>query len=298
MQATRRETIALLVPLVSLVICGASCRGRVDAKSTSLETKRPTPGKGDVGINPRDGAKMVWIPAGEFMMGSTTGEVAALARKGVKLKNTWIEAEVPQHRVYLDGYWIYKYEVTVSQYRHFCDETGRDMPEPPGWGWQDDHPVVNATWQDAADYAAWAGAELPSEAEWEKAARGTDGRTYPWGNKWDASKCANSVEAALSGTKPVGSYPGGASPYGVLDMAGNAYEWCADWFDTRYYHTSPRRNPRGPDSDRSGVRVCRGDSWIDAERSAYGFRCANRDCGEPLTRRRYDFDGFRCVKRN
>jgi len=138
--------------------------------------------------------------------------------------------------VNLDGYWIYKYEVTVAQYRKFCNETGSNMPEAPSWGWQDDHPIVHVSWDNATAYTQWAGVRLPTEAQWEKAARGTDGRAYPWGNEWDATKCANSVGQRLSSTKPIGSYPSDTSPYGALDMAGNVWEWCADWYDGNYYN--------------------------------------------------------------
>ncbi len=118
---------------------------------------------------------MVRIPAGTFLMGSKAGEGS--------------DDEHPQHTVDLTGYWIYRTDVTVAQYRKFCTATGREMPDAPDWGWQDDHPVVNVDWDDANAYADWAGAALPTEAQWEKAARGTDGRIYPWGNDWDATKC-------------------------------------------------------------------------------------------------------------
>ena len=228
---------------------------------------------GEVWINPKDGAEMVYVPAGEFLMGSPEG--------------TGNDDEHPQRRVYLDGFWIDKTEVTVAQYRRFCQATGRQMPDAPPWGWQDDHPVVNVTWNDAAAYAAWAGERLPTEAEWEKAARGTDGRQYPWGNGWDAGKCANNS----STTKAVGSYPSGASPYGALDMAGNVMEWCADWYDVSYYGTAPSRNPVGPLS--GNWMVLRGGSWPYDHAS--DFRCAARryftgpDC-------RTGDCGFRCVR--
>ncbi|MBM3241214.1 formylglycine-generating enzyme family protein [Candidatus Poribacteria bacterium] len=235
------------------------------------------PTQGTIAQNPIDGAEMVFIPEGEFIMGSD------------KSKDSLAYGdELPQRKVYLDGYWIYKYEVTVAQYRKFCQETGRQMPEEP-WEWQDDHPIVNVSWYDSVAYCNWAGVELPTEAQWEKAARGTDGRIYPWGEKWDASKC-NNYNTGPKQTTPVGSYPAGASPYGVLDMVGNVWEWCADWSDEEYYASAPNRNPQGPSS--GTYRVLRGGSWGNV--FLYGFlRAAYRG--------RYISDGwclgrgFRCV---
>jgi len=127
--------------------------------------------EGNRHINAKDRAEVVYIPAGEFTMGS---------KPGVGKSD-----EQPEHKVDLDGYWIYQTKVTVAQYRQFCQATGRSMPNAPSWGWKDDHPIVSVTWDDATAYAKWAGAALPTEAQWEKAARGTDGRIYPWGNEWD-----------------------------------------------------------------------------------------------------------------
>jgi len=229
------------------------------------------PQAGDVWVNRQDGAEMVYVPAGEFLMGSKEGEGAS--------------EEHPQHKVYLDGYWIYKTEVTVAQYRKFCQATGRQMPREP-----DTHPVVNVNWDDATAYAQWAGAALPTEAQWEKAARGTDGRQYPWGNDWDAKKCYNSVGGnAPWEPKPVGSYPDGASPYGTLDMAGNALEWCADWYDSKYYQSSPLRNPTGPAT--GTARLQRGGSWYFDTPDF--FRAAYRVTGLPTAS--FESWGFRCA---
>ncbi len=233
----------------------------------SAEVKR-----GNTRTNPVDGAEMVYIPAGEFIMGSNDGD----------------DDEKPQHKVYLDGYWIYKYEVTVAQYRKFCKATGWQEPLPPEWGWKDNHPIVNVSWDDATAYAQWAGVRLPTEAEWEKAARGTDGREYPWGNEWDASKC-NARESGPRRTTAVGSYAGGASPYGIQDMAGNVWEWCADWYGENYYRSAPSKNPKGPGSGQ--YRVLRGGAWYSDHNVA---RCAYRDDGVPAYA--LDYLGFRCAR--
>jgi formylglycine-generating enzyme required for sulfatase activity len=154
--------------------------------------------------------------------------------------------EWPQHTVYLDNYWIDQTEVTNIQYNQcvvagVC-EGGDTAPE---WA---DFPVTNVNWNQARTYCEWAGGRLPTEAEWEKAARGTDGRTYPWGEGIDCDH-ARYAEAPNCGNEilPVGSLPAGASPYGALDMAGNIAEWTADWMDVNYYESSPRENPTGPD---------------------------------------------------
>jgi formylglycine-generating enzyme required for sulfatase activity len=228
-----------------------------------------------VACNPKDGAEIIFIPAGEFLMGSDKSKD--------KLAD---DDELPQRKVYLDGYWIYKYEVTVAQYRKFCQETGKQMPKEPSWGWQDEHPIVNVSWEDARTYCDWAGVELPTEAQWEKAARGTDGRIYPWGNEWDASKCNNKTTGP-GRTTPVSSYPAGVSPYGVMDMAGNAWEWCADWYDKNYYASAHDRNPQAPLSDI--YRVLRGGSWVIGNPNI--LRAANRYRRYPDNR--YIFVGFR-----
>ena len=219
-------------------------------------------------------AEMVYVPAGEFVMGSPEGQGDA--------------DEHPQRRVYLAAYWIDKLPVTVAEYRKFTRATGRKMPLAPEWGWKDDHPVVNVTWEEAAAYAAWSGKRLPTEAEWEKAARGTDGRVYPWGNVWDPGKCSNAHNSRT--TQPVGSYPAGASPYGALDMAGNVWQWCADWYGP-YQSTSIRR-PTGPISGRH--RALRGGSWEC--RAPSTFRCARRDYEHTVLGDRDNYDGFRCVR--
>jgi formylglycine-generating enzyme required for sulfatase activity len=237
-------------------------------------------------VNSKDRAEMILIPAGDFLMGSTDADKQA--------QNN----EKPQRKVYLDAYYMYKTEVTVAQYRKFCTATNRTMPPEPDWKWQDIHPIVNVSWNDAKAYADWAGVVLPTEAQWEKAARGGDGRIYPWGNEWDETKCAywsNSGKGKTTrGTHTVGSFPTGASPYGVMDMSGNVWEWCADWYRADYYKNASVKNPTGPLTGDN--RVLRGGSWYsdyggdNYYRGAYriyggspyyyysigvGFRCAS-----------------------
>ena len=231
---------------------------------------RPEPPKA---ARSEDGAEMVLVPAGEFLVGSNESN-----------------DEKPPHRVYLDAYSIDKYETTNALYKRFMDATG--PPAPSDWTNSRfnelNQPVVGVSWHDADAYCKWAGKRLPTEAEWEKAARGTDGRKYPWGEQWDASR-ANSTESKLGKTAPVGSYPSGASPYGAQDMAGNAWEWVADWYDSTYYKNSPERNPKGPDSGTS--RVLRGGSW---GRYAIYLRSASRSYSTPD--KRFSDIGFRCAR--
>jgi len=196
------------------------------------------------------------IPAGEFMMGCNEA-----------IDNECQSDEKPSHKVFLDAYYIDKYEVTVAQYRECVNAgicTNPDTVLKCNWNvsGRENHPINCVDWYQAKAYCQWVGKRLPTEAEWEKASRGTDGRIYPWGNEWDCYKSCNSVPpCSNSFTCPIGSHPDGKSPYEVMDMGGNIGEWVADWYDNAYYGYSPLDNPQGPSSgSESGVR---GGSWWD-----------------------------------
>jgi formylglycine-generating enzyme required for sulfatase activity len=228
----------------------------------------------------KDGAVMVYVPPGPFPMGSTEGD----------------EDEQPVHQVYLDGYYIDKYEVSWGQWKlsglPYSRSIGerRPRPEPPDWGIVDDQPVLNTSWEDARAYAEWAGKRLPTEAEWEKAARGTDGRIYPWGSEPPDFEKAVWKEhpIALTSTAPVTCCEEGASPYGALNMAGNVYEWCQDVYNPTYYAHSPEKNPVNEGPGRQ--RVLRGGAFVLERsdlRSAYRYRLLPVD--------RAPYIGFRTV---
>jgi formylglycine-generating enzyme required for sulfatase activity len=199
--------------------------------------------------------------------------------------------EKPYHKVYLDAYYIDKNDVTVDEYTKCvnaggCTATYTGVGCNYGVSGKGDNPINCVTWDQAREYCRWKGGDLPTEAQREKAARGTDGRIYPWGNEWDASKaCYNQ-----SSTCAVGSYPQGASPYGVMDMAGNVGNWCRDWYDENYYANSPLKDPQGPDSGQ--YRVLRGRSWLSSytTNSRASYRCNS------YPSYRLSFDGFRCLR--
>lgn len=202
----------------------------------------------------RDPVAMITIPSGPFLMGNQAG----VGRQD----------EQPQRRVYLNAFAIDRYEVTNARYLRFVRETGhRFPPNPYGAGVLESAsgienlPAVQVSWYDAVSYCQWAGKRLPTEAEWEKAARGTDGRLFPWGMEPATARHATFDREWVEEETlhPVGARPAGRSPYGVDDMAGNAREWVRDWYDPAYYASAPSRNPTGP--EHGVVRVIRGGSW-------------------------------------
>ena len=247
-------------------------------------------------FSPKDNMPLVYVPAGEFQMGSTGQDPGADID------------EKPQHSVFLDAFWIGQTEVTNAMFAVFLNEMGNQVEEKAVWlnaaareaqivqsqsgSWQpkarfEDHPATLVTWYAARAYCAWAGGRLPTEAEWEKAARGSDGRIFPWGDEIDCNR-ANYLDCQSTGSLPIGSRPAGASPFNALDMTGNVWEWVSDWHAPDYYASSPSENPFGPET--GSAKVVRGGSWLFDAKHA---RAANRRSDGPLiTKPDY---GFRCV---
>jgi formylglycine-generating enzyme required for sulfatase activity len=222
----------------------------------------------------KDRALVVRIPEGSFEMGSSAGDGEP--------------AEHPQHRVYVSEFLIDKTEVTWGQFKIFSRETGSVLPDAPLWGTPDDYPITGVTWEEAKAFCQWVGGRLPTEAEWEKAARGTDSRRYPWGDQWDESRC-NTFVGGPHRPLAVGMFPECVSPYGLLDMAGSVFEWCEDWYDERYYESSPVKDPLGPPSGLS--RVTRGGDWLHQPKWT---RVAYRQQALPTSKNVRQ--GFRCVQ--
>lgn len=242
--------------------------------------------------------EMVRVPEGWFLMGSNKKED----------RYAYLP-ETPQHRVFLDAFEIDRYEVTTVQFLKFVLATDRS----PLIDWRYDggnfqetmanHPVMHVSWYDAEAYCSWAGKRLPTEAEWEKAARGDDGRIYPWGNQAAGLSRSNFGRTGLSGPvrdRPerlllyppiisVDKYDNAVSPYGLFQMSGNVAEWVADWYDKDYYKTAPDRNPKGP--EKGTQKSFRGGGWIDSTPSV---RVAQRNGTEPNTK--MNWLGFRCAK--
>jgi formylglycine-generating enzyme required for sulfatase activity len=220
-----------------------------------------------------DNAVVVKVPEGEFLMGNVETERSPL-----------------EHQVYLSTFLMDKTGVTWGQFKVFAEAAGIPLPRhQPYWGLDDDHPAVYVTWEEARGYCQWAGSRLPTEAEREKAARGTDARMYPWGNEEPRPELAVFRRSwGYDGTGAVGQRPAGASPYGLLELGGNVWEWCSDWYGEEYYSASPYRDPQGPPT---GIaHSVRGGSW-DSRPTVLSSSC--RSFGH-LGYREGDF-GFRCA---
>ncbi len=258
-------------------------------------TATPEPPAGTVITSEVDGMNLHYVPSGEFTMGNTYEDALAACnrfRSGCELAG--LVDEAPPHTVNLDAFWIDETEVTNSQYALCVDANRCQPPAKPRSRTHAlyynslqyiDYPVMYVSWQDAQNYCAWAGRALPSEAQWEKAARGVDKYTFPWGEHSPNPTRLNYF-LSIGDTSKVGNYATGASPYGALDMGGNVWEWTSDWYIANYYAVSPDLNPRGPTLGQ--FRVLRGGAWDGpivraSERAAHppasgddvtGFRCA------------------------
>jgi len=305
--------ISLSLLVISLLACATLQKyGNPTVVPTEVPSET-TLGIGSTQKREKDGMLMVYVLEGPFMMGSNAGE----------------EAERPVHTVTLKAFWIDQTEVTNAMFHafvqannfqteaerigkaYFLDLSTKSWQRIDGIDWQHPrgpesnlnglsaHPVVDVSWNDAVAYCAWVGGRLPSEAEWEKAARGTDGRIFPWGNEVPNGDFLNFADVSLDVdwadksmndgnqlTAPVGSYPGGASPYGVLDMAGNVWEWVDDWYDVY-----PGGDKAASSDFGITYRVLRGGSWDYQDsyaRSAYRLRGTPYDAGSNI--------GFRCAR--
>jgi formylglycine-generating enzyme required for sulfatase activity len=270
-----------LVGLIACLVLLSGCGRSVTAQTEGLGRTRP---------RLADRMTIVYVPGGSFRMGRLW---------------SW---DARAHTVVLESFWIDQTEVTNAHYGQCVTVGACSPPTACTWGeptYEDaakaDHPVVCVTWQDARAYCEWAGGRLPTEAEWEYAARGPDSSVYPWGDEFDGERLnscdvncphedqkSTAYDDGQAQTAPVGSYPGGASWCGALDMAGNVWEWVADWH--RPYPFTRQTNPTGPES--GSERLIRGGSWFDDNK--YGFlRADNRHPFEP--RAANDVIGFRCV---
>ncbi|MEE9274458.1 MAG: SUMF1/EgtB/PvdO family nonheme iron enzyme [bacterium] len=280
--------IRKLAPLLAALSLAAGCGG---AEQKGALLAQPA------GVV-RDESPMSLVPAGTFYRGR---EAPVPIPRGEEPPDS-----SPGRTLYLDAFYIDRFEVSNDAYARFVAETGHPFPRlrggGPRWGgdwsrfsWKKgrpplgagDLPVTLVSWFDAEAYCAWVGKRLPTEAEWEKAARGTDRRVYPWGDAFAAGR-ANAGKK-YEGPVPGGSFPGGASPYGVMDMAGNVAEWVSDYYDPAYYAVAPARNPKGP--ARGGLRSARGGYWSQPPEVA---RTDRRFSGPPAGR--HGGVGFRCAR--
>jgi formylglycine-generating enzyme required for sulfatase activity len=278
-----------------------------------------------------DRSAMVWVPPGPFVRGSSREELARLVMKYPGIDPSLFINEIGQSLVSVSGYFIDLYPVSNGDFRKFVADGGysrEHLWSHEGWEWRrrsgaeqprfftvaewsrDELPVVGIGWYEADAYARWVGKRLPREAEWEKAARGTDGRRYPWGDDFEPGRCntadhwlGREIESfdewqrEFSSKRPwrrqvlttrPGAFPGGASPYGLQDMSGNVWEWCSDWYQQEWYQRSPSVDPEGPEN---GVeKICRGGSF-----GYYGWSARVTDRGHHPPDHRALGLGMRCV---
>ncbi len=301
---------------------------RISTQFSETPTNFPTHLGVSTQISSIDGMMMVYVPAGPFLMGSSDEEVDYAIENCIpeehpeyECPRSWFKDEQPQHEVYLDAYWIDQTEVTNDMFERFLNETGATAEVIVGKAvgkiyfidtlfsqvdhkdgiWYtaqtyDEHPVAGVTWNGASTYCEWAGKHLPTEAQWEKAARGTEGWIFPWGDEGIDCNRAN-YGGCVGDTTPVGDYPEGASPYGAQDMIGNVWEWVQDWFEEDYYSQSPYVNPVGPIISEEPImgwpHVLRGGWALGDPRDTYTHRTTARWLNAPG----YGSEviGFRCV---
>lgn len=282
-------------------LSSAGCDPAAPQELTVSATLGKPPASGEPGAtwrSPQDGMVLVYVPAGDFLMGASSADPNAL------------ENETPAHRVYLDAFWLDSTEVTNAMYSR-CVADGKCAPPTADTSFSRSsyasqstcagYPVIYVSWQQTQDYCQWAGRRLPTEAEWEKAARGTDGRLFPWGNQNPTDAMANlcgsecrmeprdpGINDGFLDTAPVGFLPGDSSPYGALDMAGNVAEWVADRGQADYYSVSPKSNPTGASA--GDTRVIRGGVFAIVPR---GARLSARSFLLPSASNQYT--GFRCA---
>lgn len=305
----KRSAVFAAAALAALVLItsAAGAAPRADAPPVSPAQYLPIVIKEGINYD-----EMVYVPEGEFQMGCDPDHNGILYDE-VKLEyyptpcdsEEQPQYELPLHTVYLDAYYIDKYEVTNTQYARCvadgtCAEPASlssslrpDYYNNPDYA---NYPVIYMTWEDADTYCRWAGKRLPTEAEWEKAARGSEPRAYPWGDDNPTCDLANSNDMddkvwCVGDTNAVGSYPQGASPYGALDMAGNVWEWVNDWFSETYYAESPYLNPTGPDD--GTYKLVRGGQWYNCW---FALRTSFRHYFGNELQPPEEKTGFRCAK--
>jgi len=292
---TKRQFAVMLVVVGVLLIATACAHRQASARPAEFKipdgwvvSPRNEKAEGEAGyriLHEETGIELVYVPGGTFMMGSADDDPDASS------------SEKPQHAHPVDAFWIGRTEVTVGQWRSVMGSVPgqyADSPYHAKYNDQgDDHPVVMVTWEDCQEFCHKLGLELPTEAQWEYAARGPENRVYPWGNKWDKAKCCNGQDRGPDDrTSPVGSFPQGASWCGALDMAGNVLEWCADWYE--HVYKSYAQGDFTPPST-GAFRVLRGGDWFSSNPRDY--RCAYRDhyiSGEIIDRA--SNVGFRCAR--
>ena len=232
------------------------------AEIDSILTKRVKAAK-------KDG--YVLVEGGTFYMGNNDGE----------------EDEKPQHYVTVSSFYMDKYEVSVEKYKKFCNATNKEMPHEPKWGWHDDDPIVNVSWHDASEYAKWAGKRLPTEAEWEYAARGGNkSKGYTYSGSKEVNEVAWHWDNSGKQVHEIGTKK--PNELGIYDLTGNVWEWCLDWYNVKYHLYSPRNNPQGPETGEK--KILRGGSWYSYSSA---LRVTYQSNSEPGTK--YAHIGFRCV---